>query len=257
MRRDRRTQRRRQVDAAPMPQRARAVRRGRHRHRGLLTRRRGAGGRARGLRVLREAVGMVFQEFHLFPHLDGARERRAGPAPRRRKRARGRRETAGRELLARVGSWPIARPVVSFRAVSWAVQEAAGRDRARVLMAMPLRVLLLDEPTSALDREMREEVRDVIHSALARERASTMVLVTHETRLASELSADRVWVMREGRIAAQGLPRGGPRRRSLAITPRRGSRQARPAPRPPSGRGRSTRGPPARGARAASEPARA
>ena len=69
---------------------------------------------------------------------------------------------------------------------------------------MPLRVLLLDEPTSALDPAMREEVREVVRS-LARESALTLVLATHEMRLASELS-DRVWVMREGRIAAQGTP---------------------------------------------------
>jgi ABC-type sulfate/molybdate transport systems ATPase subunit len=65
-------------------------------------------------------------------------------------------------------------------------------------------VLLLDEPTSALDQTMREEVREVIRS-LARETALTIVLVTHEARLASEL-ADRVWLMKDGRIAAQGPP---------------------------------------------------
>jgi polar amino acid transport system permease protein len=71
-------------------------------------------------------------------------------------------------------------------------------------LAMPLRVLLLDEPTSALDPAMREEVREVMRS-LARESALTMVLATHEMRLAEEL-ADRVWVMRDGRIVAAGKP---------------------------------------------------
>jgi ABC-type polar amino acid transport system ATPase subunit len=69
-------------------------------------------------------------------------------------------------------------------------------------IAMPLKVLLLDEPTSALDPAMREEVREVIR-ALARENALTLVLATHEMRLASEL-ADRVWKMKEGRIVADG-----------------------------------------------------
>jgi ABC-type polar amino acid transport system ATPase subunit len=154
-------------------------------------------GRAKA-RALREAVGMVFQEFHLFPHLTALENVALAPrlvAGRERADA----ETAGRELLARVGLADRARSYPS---------ELSGGQKQRVAiarsMAMPLRVLLLDEPTSALDREMREEVRDVIR-ALARERALTMVLVTHETRLASEL-ADRVWVMREGRIAAQGLP---------------------------------------------------
>jgi ABC-type polar amino acid transport system ATPase subunit len=69
---------------------------------------------------------------------------------------------------------------------------------------MPLQVLLLDEPTSALDPEMREEVREVLRS-LARERSLTMVLVTHEMRLAEEL-AGCVWMLEKGRIAAQGAP---------------------------------------------------
>lgn len=154
-------------------------------------------GRAKA-RALREVVGMVFQEFHLFPHLTALEN--VALAPRLvARRGRAEAETAGRELLARVGLADRARSYPS---------ELSGGQKQRVAiarsMAMPLRVLLLDEPTSALDREMREEVRDVIR-ALAREKALTMVLVTHETRLASEL-ADRVWVMKEGRIAAQGLP---------------------------------------------------
>jgi ABC-type polar amino acid transport system ATPase subunit len=154
-------------------------------------------GRAKA-RALREVVGMVFQEFHLFPHLTALEN--VALAPRVvAGRGRAEAESAGRELLARVGLADRARSYPS---------ELSGGQKQRVAiarsMAMPLRVLLLDEPTSALDREMREEVRDVIR-ALAREKALTIVLVTHETRLASEL-ADRVWVVKEGRIAAQGLP---------------------------------------------------
>jgi len=86
--------------------------------------------------------------------------------------------------------------------------ELSGGQKQRVAIAraiaMPLKVLLLDEPTSALDPAMREEVREVVRS-LSRENALTLVLATHETRLASEL-ADRVWAMKDGRIVAEGPP---------------------------------------------------
>jgi ABC-type polar amino acid transport system ATPase subunit len=149
-------------------------------------------------RALREVVGMVFQEFHLFPHLTTLEN--VALAPRVvAGRSRAEAEAAGRALLEQVG--------LADRAHSYPSQLSGGQKQrvaiARAL-AMPLRVLLLDEPTSALDQAMREEVREVIRS-LARASALTMVLVTHEARLAREL-ASRVWVMNEGRIAAQGAP---------------------------------------------------
>ncbi len=150
------------------------------------------------LGALRAAVGMVFQELHLFPHLTASENVALAP----RVVAGSARSVAlsrARDLLAqvglgdRVGAYP---------------HELSGGQKQRVAiaraLAMPLRVLLLDEPTSALDPDMRSEVRDVLRS-LAREKALTMVLVTHEVRLAEEL-ADRVWAMEHGRIVACGTP---------------------------------------------------
>jgi ABC-type polar amino acid transport system ATPase subunit len=154
---------------------------------------------AANVRALREAVGMVFQELHLFPHRTALENVTLAPCVVMR-RPRAEAEAKARELLARVG--------LADRAGAYP-HELSGGQKQRVAiaraLAMPLRVLLLDEPTSALDPELREEVRSVLR-VLARESALTMILVTHEERLATEL-ADRVWVMKAGRIVAQGTPR--------------------------------------------------
>jgi polar amino acid transport system ATP-binding protein len=150
------------------------------------------------VRALRETVGMVFQEFNLFPHLTVLDNVTLAPRIVARQ-PRAEAEARARELLTRVG--------LGDRGDS-RPHELSGGQKQRVAiaraLAMPLRVLLLDEPTSALDPEMREEVRNVLRS-LARERALTMVLVTHEMRLASEL-ADTAWALQGGKVVAKGPP---------------------------------------------------
>jgi polar amino acid transport system ATP-binding protein len=147
---------------------------------------------------LRSTVGMVFQEFHLFPHLTA----QANVTLAQRlvlRTSRGKADARSLELLRDVG--------LEERAGAYPSQLSGGEKQrvaiARAL-ALPLRVLLLDEPTSALDPRMREEVRAVLRTIAARTKL-TMLLVTHEMRLAREL-AKTVWVMKDGVIAAQGPP---------------------------------------------------
>ena len=151
------------------------------------------------LQRLRSAVGMVFQEFHLFPHMT-ALENVTLAQRVVQKRARAEADEKSMKLLAEVG--------LADRAGAYPGQLSGGQKQrvaiARAL-AQPLQVLLLDEPTSALDPEMREEVRSVLHE-VAEHTKLTMVLVTHEMNLAAEL-ADELWVMDGGKIVERGEPK--------------------------------------------------
>ncbi|MDY0746744.1 amino acid ABC transporter permease/ATP-binding protein [Paucibacter sp. R3-3] len=142
-------------------------------------------------------VGMVFQNFNLFPHLTVLENLVEAPiAVRGLKREEA--EAQARELLARVG--------LADKAASYPRQLSGGQQQrvaiARALALKP-KVLLFDEPTSALDPELVGEVLDVIKE-LARS-GTTLVIVTHEIGFAREV-ADTVVFMESGRILESGSP---------------------------------------------------
>ena len=147
------------------------------------------------LRKLRAAVGMVFQQFHLFPHLC-ARDN-ITLAPRLlRKLPRADADAEAQTLLARVG--------LADRGAAYPGQLSGGQQQrvaiARALAQRP-EVLRFDEPTSALDPEMRGEVLGVMRELA--ECGMTMLVVTHEMQFAGDV-AHRVWVMDGGRIVEDG-----------------------------------------------------
>ena len=149
------------------------------------------------LRALRTSVGMVFQQFNLFPHLTALQNIALAPEVVRRA-ARAEAEIAARELLARVG--------LADRAGSYPHQLSGGQQQrvaiARALAQKP-KVMLFDEPTSALDPEMRDDVMEVIRDLA--QGGMTMLVVTHEMQFAHDV-ATRVWVIDRGTIAEDGTP---------------------------------------------------
>ncbi len=148
-------------------------------------------------RQLRLRAGMVFQQFHLFPHLTALGNVTEAPV-HVLGRARATAEAAARELLERVG--------LAAHAGQRPGQLSGGQQQrvaiARAL-AMEPAVLLLDEPTSALDPELREEVRDVLRRLA--DAGCTMLTVTHDMRLARDI-ADTVLFFHGGTIVESGPP---------------------------------------------------
>jgi polar amino acid transport system ATP-binding protein len=153
----------------------------------------------KGVKVaaLRQRIGIVFQQFNLFPHLRAIDNltlaaRRVGHIPRKEA------EQRAHELLERVG--------LSDKARSYPHQLSGGQQQrvaiARALMMRP-HVMLFDEVTSALDPELVGEVLVVMRD-LARD-GMTMLVVTHEMQFARDVG-DHLIFMDEGKIVEQGRP---------------------------------------------------
>jgi len=155
------------------------------------------GRRERELTRVRQRVGMVFQQFNLFPHMTALDNVMEGLVTVRRVAKAAARERAEREL-ARVG--------LADKAAAYPAHLSGGQKQRVAIaraVAMDPELLLFDEPTSALDPELVGEVLSVIR-ALADE-GRTMLLVTHELGFAYHV-ATRVIFLAEGRIHESGTP---------------------------------------------------
>ena len=145
----------------------------------------------------RQKMGMVFQQFNLFPHMTVLDNLTCAPIMLK-KTPKAEAEKKAMELLARVG--------LADRADAWPNQLSGGqKQRVAIVRALCMEpdVMLFDEPTSALDPEMVGEVLDVMKE-LAKS-GMTMVVVTHEMGFAREV-ARRVLFLDDGVIAEEGTP---------------------------------------------------
>jgi len=154
-------------------------------------------GNPQSLAEIRKEVGMVFQQFNLFPHLTV--KKNIMLAPRKVK-------DASESEAAKIADRLLNRVGIASQADKYPSHLSGGQQQrvaiARAL-AMDPRLMLFDEPTSALDPEMIGEVLDVMRE-LAKE-GMTMMVVTHEMGFAREV-ADRVIYIHEGRIVEEGKP---------------------------------------------------
>jgi polar amino acid transport system ATP-binding protein len=147
--------------------------------------------------AIRQRIGIVFQQFNLFPHLKALNNVTLA-ARRVKKMPRSEAEKRGRDLLARVG--------LEEKADSYPHELSGGQQQrvaiARALMMEP-HLMLFDEVTSALDPELVGEVLVVMRDLA--ESGMTMVVVTHEMQFARDVG-DRLVFMDEGRIVEEGRP---------------------------------------------------
>jgi len=149
------------------------------------------------LNAVRQKIGMVFQSFNLYPHMNALSNvtlalRHVQKLSRNEARERGRRALDSVGLLHKEKSYPA---------------ELSGGQQQRVAIARALalepRIMLFDEPTSALDPELVGSVLEVMRDM--RRKGMTMVVVSHEMRFARS-AADRIVFMEGGRIVEQGSP---------------------------------------------------
>jgi general L-amino acid transport system ATP-binding protein len=151
----------------------------------------------RNIEAIRREVGMVFQQFNLFPHLTALQNITLAPIWAR-KTPKAEAEEQAMQLLERVG--------IPEQANKYPGQLSGGQQQrvaiARALAMQP-KIMLFDEPTSALDPEMIKEVLDVMrelaHSGM------TMIVVTHEMGFAREV-ADQIAMFDEGDIVEMDTP---------------------------------------------------
>ena len=151
----------------------------------------------KNIETIRREVGMVFQQFNLFPHLTVLKNVTLAPIWVR-KWSKTKAEEAAMQLLEKVG--------ILEQAHKFPGQLSGGQQQrvaiARALAMQP-KIMLFDEPTSALDPEMVREVLDTMRNLA--ESGMTMVCVTHEVGFAREV-ADRVVLMDEGMVVEIATP---------------------------------------------------
>ncbi|MDN6730652.1 MAG: amino acid ABC transporter ATP-binding protein [Atopostipes suicloacalis] len=147
---------------------------------------------------IRENIGMVFQQFNLFPHLTVLENITLAPVKRGKMTEKEAVEKA-ENLLERVG-------LLDKRDVYPSTLSGGQKQRVAIAraLAMEPELMLFDEPTSALDPEMVKEVLEVIQGLTKSK--MTIVIVTHEMNFAKEV-ASRVIFMDEGRIVEEGPPK--------------------------------------------------
>lgn len=146
---------------------------------------------------VRQRMGMVFQQFNLFPHMNILKNLTIGPIELQ-KRSREEAEAYAIELLHKVG--------LAERANAYPQQLSGGQQqRIAIVRALCMKpdVMLFDEPTSALDPEMVGEVLNVMKDLAAQK--MTMVVVTHEMGFAREV-ASRVMFLADGYFLEEGSP---------------------------------------------------
>ena len=162
-----------------------------------ITRKKDADGKKIDINAVRQKMGMVFQQFNLFPHKTVIENMILAPVQLKKLTEPQAREKA-QKLLERVG--------LGDRADSYPIQLSGGQQQRVAIvraLCMDPDVMLFDEPTSALDPEMVGEVLDVMKQ-LAHE-GMTMVVVTHEMHFAREVGS-RILFLADGKLVEQGAP---------------------------------------------------
>ena len=163
-----------------------------------ITKKKDAEGKKIDINVVRQKMGMVFQQFNLFPHKTVIENMILAPVQLGRLKEDEARAKA-QKLLERVG--------LGDRADAYPIQLSGGQQQRVAIvraLCMDPDVMLFDEPTRALDPEMVGEVLDVMKQ-LAHE-GMTMVVVTHEMHFAREVGS-RILFLADGKLVEQGAPK--------------------------------------------------